>query len=287
MLEETVAGIDPAGGGTYLDLSLGAGGHAEALLERSSPEGILYGLDRDPQVLEFARKRLERFGERVRLQRGNFSEADVIFHQFHGRADGALLDLGVSSLQLDRPERGFSIRQDGPLDMRMGPDVKLTAERFLNKASRDDLLYAVGTLGEEPRARAVVEAIMAARRSRPLVRTTDLKEIVEKVYGRRKGRIHPATKAFLGTRMFINSELENLESGLAAAFRLLKNGGRLAVISFHSGEDRIVKEFMKARRGAGEAALMHRGVITPSAGEIRRNRRSRSAKLRIARKESA
>jgi 16S rRNA (cytosine1402-N4)-methyltransferase len=283
LVGEVLERLEPDRGGIFLDVTLGTGGHAKALLERSSPETVLYGLDQDEQVLEIARGRLSGFKDRVHIRRGNFGDADTIFADLLGRASGVLFDLGVSSFQLDRPERGFAIQKDGPLDMRMDPLARVTAESFLNGAGRDELMHAVAVLGEEPRAAAVVEAILEERRRRPLLRTSDLREIVEAVYRRRKGRIHPATRTFQGVRMAVNAELESLERGLTAAFKLLGPDGRLAVISFHSGEDRIVKEFMKARQKEGLMAMEPPGVIRPSREEVRFNRRSRSARLRIAR----
>jgi len=282
LVDEVLESLAPEGGGVYVDLTLGAGGHAEAILERSSPNGILLGLDQDPEILEIAKENLSSFGERVTIEQGNFTDAARIFSDHEGAIHGALLDLGLSSLQLDRPERGFSIKKDGPLDMRMNPDSAVTAEEFVNKASREELMHAVGVLGEEPRARAVVEAILDERQKRPLFRTSDLRELIEGVYKRRSGKIHPATRAFQGLRMQINREIESLGEGLEAALRLLRRGGRLAVVSFHSGEDRVVKEFFKARKSAGELSIVGGGIIRPTQAEVRRNRRSRSARLRVA-----
>ncbi len=284
LVDEVIEALEPRSGGILLDLTLGAGGHARALLDRSSPDGILFGLDQDPFVLAIAGKKLKEFEGRVTVRQGNFSEADSIFADVRGKIDGLLLDLGVSSLQLDDPGRGFSFRNDGPLDMRMDPGRTATAERFLNEAQRDELLHAVGVLGEEPRAKAIVRAILEERKKRPLFHTTDLRELVEQVYKRRGGRIHPATRTFQGIRMVVNAELESLEKGLSAAFSLLKEGGRLAVIAFHSGEDRIVKEFLKSRQAEGAVAPGPLKVVKPSAAEVRRNRRSRSARLRVSRR---
>jgi 16S rRNA (cytosine1402-N4)-methyltransferase len=286
LVGEVLEGLEPGRGGIFLDLTLGPGGHAEALLEQSPPATVLYGLDQDDLVLDAARARLGRFGDRIRIRKGNFRDADTIFAELVGRAAGVLFDLGISSFQLDRPERGFAIQKDGPLDMRMDTSARATAESFLNRSGRDALLHAVAELGEEPRAKAIVDAVLAERRVRPLLRTSDLREIVEKIYRRRKGRIHPATRTFQGIRMAVNAELEALQEGLAAALRLLAPGGRLAVISFHSGEDRIVKEFMKARQKERTMTMKPSGVIRPAQAEVRSNRRSRSARLRIACKEN-
>jgi len=284
LVDEVLESLEPKSGGVYADFTLGAGGQASAILEKSSPDGILLGLDQDPEILEIAKENLSPFGERVFFEQGNFAAAARIFAGHEGRVDGILFDLGLSSLQLDRPERGFSIRKDGPLDMRMNPNSAVTAEDFVNRASRDELMHAVGVLGEEPRAKAVVNAILAERRKRPLLSTSDLRELIEGVYKRRGGKIHPATRAFQGVRMKVNEELNRLGGGLESALRLLKDGGRLVVIAFHSGEDRIVKEFLKARKAAGDLAIIGGGIIKPTAAEVRRNRRSRSARMRVARK---
>jgi len=285
LVDEVLECLQPEGGGIFIDLTVGGGGHAQALLERAPSDAVLYGLDRDREILQIAAGRLDQFGERCDLFHGNFSEVDVIFNELEKKAGGVLMDLGVSSLQLTRPERGFSFLNDGPLDMRMDPSTPVTAEDFINKAPREELYSALYHLGEEPRAKQVVEAILNERRKRPLLRTTDLKEIVEGVYKRRGGKIHPATRTFQGVRMAVNRELEHLSKGLAAAFGLLRPAGRLAVISFHSGEDRIVKEFLKARVRDGEADLLSKKVIRPTTRELRRNRRSRSARMRTARKK--
>lgn len=284
LVDEVLENLAPESGGVYVDLTLGAGGHAKAILERSSPDGILLGLDQDPEILEIAREKLSSFGERVFIEEGNFADAARIFASHEGRADGILFDLGLSSLQLDRPERGFSIKHDGPLDMRMNPNSAVTAEEFVNKANHDELMHAVKVLGEEPRAKAVVNAILDERRKRPLLSTSDLRELIEGVYRRRSGKIHPATRAFQGVRMQINEELKRLGEGLESALRLLKHGGRLAVVAFHSGEDRVVKEFLKGRKAAGELTIVGGGIIRPAVDEVRRNRRSRSARMRVARK---
>ncbi len=284
LVDEVLDSLAPQSGGVYVDLTLGAGGHAKAILEKSSPDGILLGLDQDPEILEIAKENLSAFGERIFVEQGNFADAAHIFASHEGRVDGVLFDLGLSSLQLDRPERGFSIKHDGPLDMRMNPNSAVTAEEFVNKANRDELMHAVKVLGEEPRAKAIVNAILDERRKRPLLSTSDLRELIEGVYKRRGGRIHPATRAFQGVRMRVNEELKRLGEGLESAMRLLKCGGRLAVVAFHSGEDRIVKEFLKARKAAGDLTIIGGGIIRPTAAEVRRNRRSRSARMRVARK---
>ncbi|MFH1999077.1 MAG: 16S rRNA (cytosine(1402)-N(4))-methyltransferase RsmH, partial [Planctomycetota bacterium] len=273
--------LEPRSGGRYLDLTLGAGGHARALLERSAPDGFLAGLDRDEEILIEARRYLESFNDRCLLRKGNFSEAAMIFEEFVAKADGVIMDLGLSSLQLDHPDRGFSIFRDGPLDFRMDATQPFSARELVNRGHPDDLYAAIRNLGEEPKARAIVKAIVEERRKRPLLHTSDLRRLVEQVYGRKGGKIHPATRTFQGLRMEVNQELESLAKGLIAAFSLLAPGGRLAVISFHSGEDRVVKTGFNNQVAKGSARLVNRKPIMAGRDELRRNRRSRSARLRL------
>lgn len=282
LLEEVVESLRIAPGGLYADLTLGAGGHAVAVLERSAPDGFLLGLDCDAEILIEAQSVLKAFENRIQIEQGNFSKAVEIFESHIGKADGVIMDLGLSSLQLDRAGRGFSIQRDGPLDLRMDQKQKESAQELVNQGLPEDLLFAISRLGEEPKARAIVKAIVEERKKRPILHTSDLRSLVEQVYGRRGGKIHPATRTFQGLRMMVNREPENLALGLEGAFKLCKRGGRMAVISFHSGEDRIVKGFMKER---SEGAMVSRKPIRPGVAEVRRNRRSRSARLRIMEKD--
>lgn len=284
LLLETMDALQPESGGVYADLTLGGGGHAEALLERSSPDGFLLGLDQDPEILVETRRFLEAYKNRTRIEQGNFRKASRIFEAYLGSIDGVIMDLGLSSFQLDRACRGFSLFKDGPLDLRMDTTLHFTGQDLVNRGQPEELLHAVGVLGEEPKAKAIVKAILEERQVRPLLHTFDIRRIVEKVYGRKGGRIHPATRTFQGLRMTVNEEVESLGEGLQEAFRLLKKGGRLAVISFHSGEDRIVKVSFKEQAGRGGAGLLTRKPIRPGADEVRRNRRSRSARLRVLEK---
>jgi 16S rRNA (cytosine1402-N4)-methyltransferase len=238
-------------------------------------------LDCDLEILKEARKRLKEFEHRVLIEHGNFSEVLKIFSAFIGRTDGVIMDLGLSSLQLNRWNRGFSIFRDGPLDFRMDTTQSRTGRDLVNQGTPEELRFAIGTLGEEPKVRSIVKAVLEERQKRPLLHTSDLRRVVEKVYGRKGGRIHPATQTFQGIRMWVNRELERLEEGVAHAFHLLRSGGRLAVISFHSGEDRIVKAFMKGCAERGKAEPVNLKPIRPGKSEIRMNPRSRSARLRV------
>jgi 16S rRNA (cytosine1402-N4)-methyltransferase len=284
LLQACIDALQPRAGGTYFDLTLGGGGHARAILEASAPDGILFGLDRDGEILELTRAALKAFEDRIFVKQGNFSDAAEIFADHAGRADGVIMDLGLSSYQLDRRERGFSLRHDGPLDLRMDGTQTFTGKDLVNQGDRDELLHAIGRLGEEPRARAIVKALLEERERRPLLLTSDIRRLVERVYGRKGGRIHPATRVFQGLRMCVNHEIESLSKGLDAAFRLMTSKGRLAVLSFHSGEDRVVKNEFNERAAKGEAKRITKKPIRPDAAEIRINRRSRSACLRILEK---
>jgi len=281
--------------GRYIDGTVGAGGHAEGILEGSAPNGCLLGLDRDPQALEVVARRLSRFGERVALRQSSYADMAVQAAALGWpEIDGILLDLGLSSLQLEDPARGFSFRQEGPLDMRFDPCQALTAHDLVNEWDQRALADVIFRYGEEPKARAIARAIVAAR---PIQTTLELAEVIEAAVGGRRGKIHPATRTFQALRIAVNQELEQLERGLSAAVGLLKPGGRLVVISFHSLEDRLVKTFFRREsqdcicppdlpvcRCAHVATLrvVTRKPIRPSDEEVRANPRARSARLRVA-----
>lgn len=270
--------------GTVVDLTVGAGGHAEAILN-ASERGRLIGLDQDPQILEIARARLAPFGDRVvALRSANFDQIDRVLDELGiETVSGALLDLGVSSLQLDEAERGFSFDHDGPLDMRMSSASERTAQDLVNRGDRDELFHAIRVLGDEPRAGRVVDAILAARDRAPLRRTCELAELVERALGGRppRGRRHHvATRTFQGLRMAINDELGALERALPRVLDRLDSGGRAVVISFHGGEDRVCKQVFRAAREAGQVRLLTKKPVPASAREIRQNPRARSSRIR-------
>lgn len=300
MAAEVLQYLAPRSGGVYLDGTLGAGGHSELILEASGPDGLVYGIDRDPSALAAASQRLERFGNRFRPLRGSFGDlADLLASQGVGTIDGLVLDLGVSSPQLDRAERGFSFRADGPLDMRMDPSQGDTAADLVNSLSERELERAIKEYGEERWARKIAQRIVTARQERPFETTLQLAELVERTIPRRfqEDRIHPATRTFQGLRILVNSELEQVEQGLQAGIEMVRPGGRLVVISFHSLEDRIVKQRLRdAASGCrcprqlpqcvcGQKPLLRvltsRPVMAGDA-ELAENPRSRSAKLRAA-----
>jgi 16S rRNA (cytosine1402-N4)-methyltransferase len=298
LLAEVLAQLDPREGGRYLDGTLGAGGHAAAILDASGPSGRLLGLDRDPAALVIASAELARFGDRAILERANFAVCDDVARQ-HGFApvDGVLLDLGLSSIQLADPERGFSFRASGALDMRADPDDELTADDVVNSWSEKDLRRVFAEYGEEPEAARVAGAIVRRRAKAPFATADELGRFVAGVKVRRPRGIDPATRVFQAVRIAVNDELRNLESGLAAALRILRPGGRLAVISFHSLEDRIVKQFF-ARESrdcicpphlptcvCGHRAglrVVTRRPLRAATAEIERNPRARSAALRVS-----
>ncbi|MCL4180257.1 MAG: 16S rRNA (cytosine(1402)-N(4))-methyltransferase RsmH [Verrucomicrobia bacterium] len=296
MLEEVVAALGPRPGGRYLDATLGGGGHAEAILEASSPSGWLYGMDRDEVAVAAAGERLARFAGRFELRQGSFAElGDWIAA---GSCDGVLFDLGVSSPQLDWAERGFSFQQDGPLDMRMDRRQRLTAADLVNEASRDELARIFLGLGEEHEAKRLARAIDGERLKQRFETTRQLASLIERVKPRRGARVHPATKVFQALRMAVNDELGALRAGLAAALEAVKPGGRIAVITFHSVEDRVVKEFGKVQAReydyAGEVDVpelrrpraarlrwVERKALVAGVAELADNPRSRSARLRV------
>ncbi len=298
LLNEVLHYLQPRPGGTYIDATVGGGGHAEAILEASAPDGRLLGLDADPDALGRSHRRLHRFGRRVVLVQAYFDQLENIAHrEGFVPADGVLMDLGVSSDQLEDAARGFSFLKPGPLDMRMDPSLPRTAADLINTLDEGDLAYLIRRYGEEPHARRIARAIV---RARPIYTTTELADLVARVVPRRpRQRLHPATRTFQALRIAVNDELGALERALPQALRVLRPGGRLVVISFHSLEDRIVKQFF--RREAqdcicpprqpvctcghkAQVRILTRKPVTPSPEEIERNPRSRSAKLRAVEK---
>ena len=291
LLSEVVTGLAPRSGGHYIDGTLGGGGHAAAILEASAPGGRLLGIDTDPAALAAAAKRLASFGERVTLAHGNFRElARLARANGFEPADGMLLDLGVSSHQLDTPERGFSFLTDAPLDMRMDPTSGETAADLVDELSEGELADLIYRYGEERGSRRIARAIVAERRTSRIATTGALAEIVARALGGRHGKIHPATRTFQALRIAVNHELESLEAALPQAVEVLAPGGRLAVIAFHSLEDRIVKQFFRAESGYGGATgpirlrIITKKPIEAGAAEARTTPRARIAKLLIAEK---
>jgi len=295
LYQNVLTALNLHAGGRYIDGTVGAGGHAAGILECSSPDGRLLGLDRDTKALEYAAIRLEPFRDRVSLLHASYTAMhEEAFALGWDRVDAILLDLGLSSMQLEDPKRGFSFRFDGPLDMRFDPDGDFTADELVNHMPQDELAEVIKRYGEDPRARAIAEAIV---RARPLKNTFHLAEVIASKAGTKRKGIHPATRTFQALRIAVNDELNALKVGLETAVGLLCPRGRLAVISFHSLEDRIVKRFFhresrdcicppeqlicRCEHTATLRVLTKRPIRAESV-EISHNPRARSARLRVA-----
>jgi 16S rRNA (cytosine1402-N4)-methyltransferase len=295
LLDEAIEGMRARPGGYFVDCTVGLGGHAAAILERIMPSGRLLGIDADPEAIHVSQDELSNYSEAVTLANDNFVNLEAICKRYHFHpVDGVLFDLGVSSLQLDTAERGFSFHLDAHLNMRFDPRQGLTASDIVNTFSEQELARLIEKYGEERHSRRIARHIV---QNRPVATTLELARLVEQALRSKRARIHPATRTFMALRIAANSELQNLEPALKQAIDLLRPEGRLAVISYHSLEDRIVKQFM--RRAASNCLcpprtmmcrcghvptlkVISRKVIKPTLLEIESNPRSRSAKLRIA-----
>ena len=297
LYKEIIHALQPHPGGRYVDGTLGAGGHARGIVEACAPDGQLLGLDVDPQALAIARKTLAPYENRVHLAQASYTSLSAQLKQLGWKTvDGIVLDLGASSMQFDTPERGFSFMQDAPLDMRFGPHAPQTAADLVNKLTERELADLIYQYGEDRDSRKIARAIV---NKRPLHTTRELVAIIESVSPRRGDRVHPATRTFQALRIAVNEELASIETVLPQAVSALGVGGRLAVISFHSLEDRIVKDFFREQGRAlknppyeriyeieRDAVVkeVNRKPIPPSEEEIKDNPRARSAKLRIVEK---
>ncbi|MFN2216508.1 MAG: 16S rRNA (cytosine(1402)-N(4))-methyltransferase RsmH [Anaerolineales bacterium] len=296
LYQEIIHALNPFSGGRFVDGTLGAGGHASGILEASGPEGELLGLDVDPQAINLASRNLQEFGSRVRIMLSSYTALLSCLSEIGWeKIDGMVLDLGASSMQFDNPDSGFSFQSDGELDMRFDPSNSRTAHVVVNEYSESDLADILYRFGEEPKSKSIAHAIVQAR---PINGTVQLASVISSVYSSR-GKIHPATKSFQAIRIEVNSELDAIESVLPQATAALSEGGRLAVISFHSLEDRIIKSYFRLESKdcicppkqpvctCGHKATLreiNRKPIMASDEEIQRNPRSRSAKLRIVEK---
>ncbi len=283
MVREVIEALAIQPDGIYLDGTVGGGGHAREIASRLQT-GLLIGLDCDPHAVELARARLREFGDRVRLFHANFAKLDMVLDNLGIRSvNGILLDLGVSLTQLDTAERGLSFRFEGPLDMRLDPTQALTAADLVNSLDERALTRIFRDYGEERWAARIARTIVRERRTAPLETTSDLVRIIERSIPaavRRKSRIHPATRVFQALRIAVNDELNNLDRALAVGIERLAPGGRFAVISFHSLEDRLVKRCFRAQMTANKAEQIW-GPVRPSSEECAQNPRARSAKLRV------
>jgi len=295
LLKEAIEALGVQPGGRYIDCTLGGGGHAAAILGQSSPGGQLLGIDADPKAIEIARARLEAYSESTLLINENFANLQAICIKYDfSPVHGILFDLGLSSFQLNDEERGFSFQHDAPLDMRLSPSPRVSAADIINTFPETELAHLIRTYGEERNSHQIARYIV---QQRPIKTTLHLAHTIEQATGGRRGRIHPATRTFQALRIAVNQELEHLEAALKQAVSLLGIKGRLVVISYHSLEDRIVKQFMQREAKdcicppgtltciCGHKAslrLINKKVITPSPAEVQLNPRSRSAKLRAA-----
>lgn len=301
LLEETLKFLAPERGGLFVDCTVGLGGHSEAILESSSDTRVL-GIDLDPAALDYTRRRLAPFGDRFQAVQGNFRRIrEVLQESVAGAPMGILADLGVSSLQFDSPERGFSFRFDAPLDMRMDPTSGATAAELLEQLPESEIARVIFEYGEERHSRRIARWIVEGReQGRPIATTKDLADLVARAYGgRKRNQMHPATRTFQGLRIAVNGELEGLAGFVETAIDLLEPDGHFVVISFHSLEDRIIKRelrrlsghcecpprFPVCSCGASQAVeVLTRRPVTPGPDEVNENPRARSAKLRACRK---
>ena len=294
---EVLSFLKPAAQGKYLDATTGAGGHAEAILVCSEPDGMLVGLDVDPQAITIASERLQKYSSRTYLFNISYIEMEACLQEIGwDHINGIVFDLGVSSMQVDNAARGFSFNKEGPLDMRFNEQSDFSAAELVNQWKEEEISEILWKYGEEPKARTIAKAIFAAR---PIHTTTQLAQVVLAVYHGKKSRIHPATRTFQAIRIAVNSELEGIEKGLALGIKHLAPQGRIAVISFHSLEDRIVKDTFKREskdcicppeqptctcNHKASLTILTKKPVTAAEDEIKINPRSRSAKLRVAQK---
>lgn len=297
LYHEIIHALRPKSTGRYVDATVGAGGHATGILEASNPGGQLLGFDLDPQALALADQRLTRYQGRYQLIQASYTTLLVQLARLNwDGVDGVVIDLGVSSMQLSTPQRGFSFQEEGPLDMRFNPDQPFTAADLVNQSPEEELAAILWQYGEEPQSRRIARAILHAR---PLQTTTELARVIQKAVGRPQGRIHPATRSFQAIRIAVNRELQEVAAFLPQAVAALIPGGRLAVIAFHSLEDRLVKQYLRQESRdcicppqqpvctCGHRAVIkeiNRRPIIATEAETRQNPRARSARLRIVEK---
>ncbi len=282
LLDEVIAWLDPCPGRVYVDGTVGGGGHAEAILRRLGDDGTLIGIDRDPEALRLAEGRLAFAGDRCQLMRGDFRGlGEILDRAGVSTVNGVLLDIGVSTMQLFTSSRGFSFDREGPLDMRMDPDLERSAADIVNTADDSELEDILRLGGEVRWARRIARAIVQARHERAIRTTVALADVIRRAVPYAGGRIDPSTRAFQAIRIAVNDELEALREGLRVAMTRLAIGGRLCVIAFHSLEERIVKEVFRSWKREGVAAILTPKPVRPTAFEVVTNPRSRSARLRV------
>jgi len=302
MTNEVLSGLNLRDGGTYIDGTFGQGGYSKAILDSAATR--VFGIDRDPAAITFGAKLINKYDGRLTLLQGCFGDINKIMaNEGISHVDGVMLDLGVSTPQLDDPERGFSFKNDGPLDMRM-ESRGATAADFINGANEEDIANVIYQYGEEKYSRRIARGIIEARKLRPIISTSQLAEIIHSKVRRSRGGIDPATRTFMALRIQVNDELGELDRGLVSAEKILSPGGRLAVVAFHSLEDRRIKSFLYEHSGIAAKGSRHmpeikglnkdpsfklikRGAIKPTDKEVLLNSRSRSARLRVAERTNA
>lgn len=282
LLQEVLKNINP--NGIIIDATLGFGGHSRQILKNSKAEVI--GIDQDGEALELAKKNLKEFSKRIKFVQENFSCIEKVAkkEKVFGKVSSVLMDIGVSSMQFDNSDRGFSLKNDGPLDMRMNENSSLTAYEIVNSWPEEEIARILYEFGEEYQSRRIAKSIVLNRRKEKIKSTLKLADIIKNSVSKNRafGKIHPATKSFQALRIAVNQELDNLKAGLLGALNVLKEGGSIVVISFHSLEDRIVKRFFKDMASNNRLEILTKKPIVPSLDEINDNPRSRSAKLRAA-----
>ena len=285
LLSEAINYLDPKENENFIDATLGEGGHTLALLQKTSPAGKVLGIDLDPETLEIAHRKLHTFGDRLILANDNFKNLEIIADDKKFKEiSGIIFDLGMSSRDIDEAGRGFTFLKDEPLLMNFGSDSLLTAEHIVNNWPEDELEKILKLYGEERFSRQIARGIVMARNEKPIKNTFDLVKIIEKSTPNfyHHGRIHPATRTFQALRIAVNDELNTIQKGLEAALRMISSGAKIAVISFHSLEDRIVKNFFRDNKSVLQ--ILTKKPVTPAAVEILNNPRARSGKLRVAQK---
>lgn len=298
MLQVVMNALQPRPGNTYVDGTLGAGGHTESILSASSPDGKVIAFEIDPQAIQIATERLKSFSDRLKIIHDSYSSLSSYLDK-DKPVDGILLDLGVSSMQIDNPERGFSFQKEGPLDMRFNPDQSISAYQIINDYPEEELARILYIYGEERKSRQIAAKICSIRKNKPIQTTTELAAIIADAIKQPRQKIHPATKSFQAIRIAVNGELDAIEKVLPMAVSYLKPGGRLAVISFHSLEDRIIKHFFQSEsrncicppnqpictcKHTASIKIITQHPQIANTAEIETNIRSRSAKLRVAEK---
>ncbi len=285
MNKEVISAVSPKNGDIVVDCTIGTGGHAEEVLKMISPKGRLIGIDRDIDSLTIAKERLNNFSHNLELVHDDFRNLDIILNKLHVKeADAFLFDLGISSFQLDNPERGFSLKFNGPLDMRLDKESYISAYDLINHLSEQEISSILKTFGEERFHNRIASFLVKERAAKPISTTQDLTDVIFKAipYRYQGSKIHPATRTFQAFRIAVNRELEALDIALEKAMQFLKQKGRICVISFHSLEDRIVKEKFRKFFKGGTLKIITKKPLRPSSEEVRQNLRCRSAKLRAA-----